>query len=147
MTIAAVVVALDQLTKIWAVATLSDRSISLIGDFLGFHLTRNPGAAFSSFQAGGVVIGLIAIVVAVSVAVIIPKIAVPIERVALSLVMGGALGNLADRIFRGDGFLDGAVVDFVDLWWIPTFNVADSSIFFGVTLMLISAFFGKEHNA
>ncbi|MCP3975344.1 MAG: signal peptidase II [bacterium] len=144
LVIAATVVALDQLTKAWAVATFTDGSTSLIGDFLSFRVTRNPGAAFSSFQGGGAALGLIAAIVAISVAVILPKIEVPLERIALSLVMGGALGNFTDRIFRGDGFLDGAVVDFVDLWIIPTFNVADSAISVGVALMLASALFSKE---
>lgn len=144
MIIAAIVVAIDQLTKVWAVAALSDGPISVMGDFLRFRLTRNPGAAFSSFQAGGVVIGVIAVIVVIAIAIIIPKIEVPLERFALSIVMAGALGNLTDRIFRGDGFLDGAVVDFIDLWFIPTFNIADSGISIGVTLMLVSALLNKE---
>lgn len=144
MTIAAIIVALDQVTKIWAVSALSDGPISLIGDFLRFHLTRNPGAAFTTFQSGGVVLALIAASVAVAIAVILPKIDVPLDRFALSLVMGGTLGNFTDRIFRGDGFLDGAVVDFIDLWFIPTFNVADSAITVGVALMLLSALLHKE---
>jgi signal peptidase II len=55
------------------------------------------------------------------------------------LIIGGALGNLVDRIFRGPGFLDGKVIDWIDLWWIPTFNVADMSITVAVGLLLIHA--------
>jgi len=141
---AGIVVVIDQLTKIWAVAALSDGPVSLIGDFLRLRLTRNPGAAFSSFLDGGPMLGVIAAVVAVVVAVILPQIEERLDRFALALVMGGALGNFADRIFRGDGFLDGAVVDFVDFSFWPTFNAADSAISIGVTLLVISALFRRE---
>jgi len=134
----------DQLTKVWAVAALSDGPIELIDGFLQLRLTRNPGAAFSSFTGGGPFLGAIAAVVAVAIAFLLPQIEERLDRVALSLVMGGALGNFVDRIFRSDGFLDGAVVDFIDFSFFPTFNVADSSISIGVALMLYSALFRKE---
>lgn len=139
----------DQITKIWAVAALSDRSINLIGETLRFRLTRNPGAAFSSFTGGGAVLAVIAVVVAVVIAVLLPRVESRADRMALSLLMGGALGNFADRVFRGDGFLDGAVVDFIDLSFWPTFNVADSAISIGVVVMLVSAFFAtsSEHSS
>ena len=135
---------MDQLTKVWAVAALSDGPIELIDGFLQLRLTRNPGAAFSSFTGGGPFLGAIAAVVAVAIAFLLPQIEERLDRVALSLVMGGALGNFVDRIFRSDGFLDGAVVDFIDFSFFPTFNVADSSISIGVALMLYSALFRKE---
>jgi signal peptidase II len=62
------------------------------------------------------------------------------ETVALGLVLGGAVGNLVDRAFRGDGFLDGGVVDFVDFSFFPAFNVADSAITVGAILALWFAF-------
>lgn len=59
--------------------------------------------------------------------------------VAVGLVLGGAAGNLADRAFRaGDGFLGGAVVDFVDLQWYPVFNLADAAIVVGAGLLLLA---------
>jgi signal peptidase II len=61
-----------------------------------------------------------------------------VEVFALGLILGGALGNLGDRVFRGDGFLDGAVVDWIDWWFIPTFNVADMALNIGVALMLVT---------
>lgn len=140
MSIAVVVVLLDQITKVWAVAALSDGSIDLIGDTLRFRLSRNPGAAFSSFTSGGPVIGVIALGVAIAIALLLPRLDLAADRFALSLIMGGALGNVVDRVFRGDGFLDGAVVDFIDLSFWPSFNVADSAISVGVAVMLISAF-------
>jgi signal peptidase II len=142
--IAAGVVAVDQLTKVWAVAALSDGPIELIDGSLQLRLTRNPGAAFSSFTGGGPFLGAIAALVAVAIAFLLPQIEERLDRVALSLVMGGALGNFVDRIFRSDGFLDGAVVDFIDFSFWPTFNAADSAISIGVVLMLFSASFRKE---
>ncbi len=136
--------AVDQLTKVWAVAALSDGPIVLIDGFLQLRLTRNPGAAFSSFTGGGPFLGAIAAFVAVAIAFLLPQIEERLDRVALSLVMGGALGNFVDRIFRADGFLDGAVVDFINFSFWPTFNGADSAISIGVVLMLLSASFRKE---
>ena len=137
---AAAIVLVDQLTKVWAVAALSDRSMTLIPDFLEFHLRRNPGAAFSSFVGGGQIIGVIAVGVSAALVVLIPRMESRLDSAALAFILGGAVGNLADRVFRGDGFLDGAVVDFIGLWKIPTFNVADVAINIGVALMFISAF-------
>jgi signal peptidase II len=57
--------------------------------------------------------------------------------VALGLILGGALGNLADRAFRGDGFFDGGVVDFLDLQWWPVFNVADTCVVVGGILLVV----------
>ena len=147
MVIAAGVVALDQLTKIWAVAELSDGPIVLIDGFLQLRLTRNPGAAFYSFTGGGSFLAVIAVFVAIAIAFLLPRIEERLDRLALALVMGGALGNVADRIFRGDGFLDGAVVDFIDFSFWPTFNAADSAITIGVVLMLLAVLFGKERTA
>ena len=133
-------IVIDQITKAGAVAALSDGSISLIGETVAFRLTRNPGAAFSSFQNGGPILGLIAI----GMAIIIYRALAATERrweaVALGLVMGGAIGNLMDRVFRGDGFLDGAVIDFLDFSFWPTFNIADSAITVGVVGLLLVSF-------
>jgi signal peptidase II len=144
LSIAAAVVAVDQLTKVWAVAALSDGSVELIDGFLQLRLTRNPGAAFSSFTGGGPFLGAVAAAVAIAIAFLLPQIEQRLDRFALSLVMGGALGNFADRIFRGDGFLDGAVVDFINFSFWPTFNAADSAISVGVVLMLLSVLFSRE---
>jgi signal peptidase II len=139
-------VLLDQLTKVWAVAALSDSPIDIFGEVLQFRLTRNPGAAFSSFTTGGPVLGVIAAAVAVVIAALLPRIDLGIDRFALALIMGGALGNLTDRIFRGAGFLDGAVVDFISPSFFPSFNVADSAITIGVALMLWSSIFNQEQH-
>jgi signal peptidase II len=62
-----------------------------------------------------------------------------LEVIAYGFVMGGALGNFSDRFFRGEGLFDGSVIDWVDLWFIPTFNIADSSITVAVVLLMIGA--------
>lgn len=137
--IVGVVVVLDQLTKVWAVAALPANSITFVDGFFAFDLTRNSGAAFSSFQGLGPLIGLLAVGVIGWIVVMLRSEPHPMEATALALVLGGALGNLLDRVFRGDGVLDGAVVDFVELWFIPTFNVADMAITFGAALLVLAA--------
>jgi len=138
ITAAAVVVALDQVTKAWAIRGL-DESVEIIGTFLELELTTNTGSAFGLFRGAGVFLGLAAVVAVVVVLIALGSVRLRSEAIALGAVMGGATGNLIDRIARGDGFLDGAVIDFVKLWWIPNFNVADASLFLGVvTLLLLS---------
>lgn len=121
-------------------AALDDRSFSLIGDFLALRLTRNPGAAFSSFQGGGPLLAVVAVVMAVVIVLALRSVERRAEAIALGAVMGGALGNLVDRLFRGDGLLDGHVVDFIDFSFWPTFNVADSAITLGVVALLVLSF-------
>lgn len=118
---------------------MPDNSITFIDGFLEFQLTRNSGAAFSSFQGLGPLIGILAVGVVGWIVIMLRSDPHPMEATALALVLGGALGNLIDRVFRGDGVLDGAVVDFVDLWFIPTFNIADMAITFGATLLVLAA--------
>lgn len=129
----------DQLTKIWAVAALDDGPIGVIGDLLQLRLTRNSGAAFSSLQGLGPLIGVAAVGVIGLVFIMIHHVPRRFEVVGLGLVLGGAVGNLLDRIFRGDGFLDGAVVDWIDPSFFPTFNVADSAITIGIAVLLVGA--------
>ena len=132
-------VILDVLTKRWAASTLVDGDIEIIPGFLTFTFVENPGAAFSLFPNGGQVVGVAAIVVTAGIVWALRKERPTIELVAFGLVIGGAVGNLVDRVGRGDGFLDGAVIDWIDLWWIPTFNVADMAVTFAIALLLIQA--------
>ena len=132
LAVAAVVLALDQLSKAWVVSELGDgRTIELVGS-LRLRLTMNYGSAFSLANGRGALISLLALAV---VAVLLRTgrhARSPVMAVALGLGVGGALGNLLDRAFRaGDGFLGGGVVDFVDLQWWPVFNLADSAIVVG----------------
>ena len=138
--VAAGVLVGDQLTKWWAVEALADGPISLIGDFLQFRLIRNSGAAFGTLQNAGVLLAIIAVVAILLLLRVSAEAEHRHEVVIFGLVLGGAAGNLADRVFRADGFFDGRVVDFVDFSFWPTFNVADSAITSAVVLALLTAF-------
>ena len=133
------VVVLDQLSKLWAVRDLADGPITVIGDDIGFALTRNTGSAFSLFQAFTPFLAVVAIVVAVILVRTVRRTRDTLMVVGLSLVLGGALGNLIDRLFRTPGFLKGAVVDFIHVGDFPTFNVADSAITIGAVLIVVWA--------
>ena len=133
--IAVVVVLIDQLTKSWALDALRNTSIDLFWT-LRFRLTFNSGAAFSlgtGFPWLFVVLGVLVLGV-LGVLVLRADLGRG-PAASLGLVAGGAIGNLADRVFRDH---DGAVVDFIDLQWWPVFNVADASICAGVVLLLIT---------
>jgi len=138
--VAVVVLAFDQLTKTWAVNALDDgHDIDLFWT-LRFHLTFNGGMAFSQGRGLGPVIGVIAIVVIAVLLVSLRRSGSTLGAVAVGLVVGGATGNIVDRLFRSgrDGFLSGEVIDFVDLQWWPVFNVADAAVVIGGGLLLLS---------
>jgi signal peptidase II len=135
--VAAVIVAFDQITKAWAVAALSDGPIHVIGP-VDLELTRNPGGAFSTFTRATPVLAALAVALTIVLIRLARRATDPWTALALALVLGGAAGNLADRVFRAPGFLRGHVVDFVRAvsWW-PTFNVADAAITVGAVLLFI----------
>jgi signal peptidase II len=136
--VAAVVLALDQLTKSWVVSALGDgHVVDLVGS-LRLRLIINHGSAFSLTDGRGALISILALaVVAVLLRTGRHAAGAPMA-VALGLVVGGALGNLTDRAFRaGDGFMGGGVVDFVDLQWWPVFNLADSAVVVGAILLFV----------
>ena len=136
--VAACVVALDQLTKLWVLRGIADNPIVLIDGFLQLRITRNTGAAFSLFVNSGPLLAVVASIVVVAIYMSLGDTDRRLEAVALGLILGGAVGNLIDRMFRGDGFLDGAVIDFIDFSFFPSFNVADSAITIGVALLLLA---------
>ena len=139
----AAVVVLDQVTKHWALNRLSGgRTIDIVGS-LRLNLAFNSGMAFSQATGAGPVIGAVAFVVVIVVVLWMRRSAQSMALVASALIVAGACGNLVDRVFRGDGWLRGAVGDFVDLQWWPVFNLADSAITIGAVLMLISAMRNK----
>lgn len=129
-----VVVVVDQLTKWWAVTRLSNGPVHVIGT-LDFELARNTGASFSLFQGKAFVLAPVAVVLIAVLAVMAWRAPTTGRAAVLGLILGGAVGNLCDRLFRGD---HGAVVDFVALHVWPTFNVADASIVVGCLLLLVS---------
>jgi signal peptidase II len=143
LAIATAVVVVDVITKRYAALNFADSPVEVIPGFLTFTYHENPGAAFSFFPNGGPVVGVAAIIVTGVVLFALRNERPGVEVVALGLVIGGAVGNLTDRIFRGDGFLDGKVIDWVSLWWIPTFNAADASVTVAVALLLIYAWWTR----
>jgi signal peptidase II len=135
---AACVYLADRLSKIWATDALRDHPIDVIRGVLTLQYTSNSGGAFSLGQgAPWVFTGVTFLVVCLIVGVAVRR-RNALSAVALGLVLGGALGNLTDRIVRGPG-LSGRVVDFVDLHVWPVFNVADASIVVGAVLLAWAA--------
>ncbi len=143
LVVGAAVLLADQLVKWWVVRTLPGDPIVLIEGFLQLRYVTNFGAAFSLLDGFGSIVALAAIAAAVFIFLVARRVERTGEAVALGLVMGGALGNLTDRIFRGDGLLDGGVVDFVDFSFFPAFNIADASITIGAALALWFAFIDR----
>ncbi|MHC1561676.1 signal peptidase II [Actinomycetospora sp. C-140] len=139
------VVALDLVTKILMVSWLRDgERVPLVGDLVSFTLVRNPGAAFSFATGMTWVLTLVALAVVVGIARFARRLRSRGWAIALGLVLGGALGNLVDRFFRGPGPLQGHVVDFVSVGWFPVFNVADSAITVGGVLLVLLALLGRD---
>ncbi len=135
--VGALTLVLDQLTKWWATVALDDgRTIELFWT-LRFNLVYNDGAAFSLGAGLTPFIAVAAIGVAIAVVMVGRRMEQRPVLGALGLILGGALGNVADRFLRaGDGFLRGEVVDFIDFRWWPVFNVADMGIVIGGALLV-----------
>lgn len=137
--VAIAVLVADQATKSWAVSALDDgRIIDVVGS-LRFELAFNTGASFSLGSGRG--IGPWVTVIAIGMVLALALGSTSRTRggaVAAGLIGGGAVGNLIDRAFRGDdGFLHGAVVDFINLQWWPVFNIADMGVVVGAILLVI----------
>jgi signal peptidase II len=136
---AAAVLALDQLSKHWALWALGDGPIDLVGS-LRLNLAFNDSAAFS--LGGGRTTALAVLALCVSAVIVAMGLRADrrLAAVGFGVVLGGALGNLTDRAFRaGEGLLGGRVVDFVDLQWWPVFNLADAALWVGIGLLLLSS--------
>ncbi|MGL4176945.1 MAG: signal peptidase II [Dermatophilaceae bacterium] len=119
----------DQLTKIWALAALTPgQPVDVIGSTIRLNLVRNPGAAFSIGDRATWVLTVISLVIVVWVAVVARRVGTRSWAVGLGLLLGGAVGNLVDRVFRAPGPGRGHVVDFIDYsgWFVG--NVADIAI-------------------
>jgi signal peptidase II len=140
LTVAAIAVlvwVLDQGSKALAVHKLSDgHRVALIGDLFGLVLTRNAGAAFSMATGATWVLTVVALIVVVTIIRFARRLGSRGWTVALGLLLGGALGNLTDRLFRAPGFFRGHVIDFLEWPHWPIFNLADSCI---VTAALLIA--------
>ncbi|WP_455357212.1 signal peptidase II [Streptomyces sp. SYSU K217416] len=143
--VAAVAYALDLISKMIVVAKLEHHApIEIIGDLLKFEAVRNPGAAFGVGEAFTVVFTIIAAAVIVVIVRLARKLYSLPWAIALGLLLGGALGNLTDRIFRSPGVFEGAVVDFIAPAHFAVFNLADSAIVCGGILIVILSFRGLD---
>lgn len=141
--VAVAVLAVDIASKSIVVATLSNRPpVVLLGGFLTLRVSRNPGAAFSIGTSLTVVFTAIAVGVIVFVLRTSRRIRSLPWAVTLGLLLGGAMGNLTDRLFRYPGPLRGWVVDWIQWPHWPVFNIADSSIVCGGLLAVLLAFRG-----
>ncbi len=134
--VAAVVIAADQATTSWALADLH-HPVHLVGPF-GLAVRYNSGTAFSLLEGAGDWVVPLVVVILVVLGWLAWHSRRPLLTVAYGLVLGGALGNLADRLLRGH---HGEVVDFVTLSHWPTFNVADACITVGVVLVALAVLF------
>ncbi|WP_405732083.1 signal peptidase II [Streptomyces sp. NBC_01537] len=143
--VAALAYALDLLSKLWVVTRLEGRApIDVIGSYLRLEAVRNAGAAFGFGQGMTIVFTLIALTVIGVIARISRKLYSLPWAVALGLLLGGAFGNLTDRVFRAPGFLEGHVVDFIAPTHFAVFNLADSAIVCGGILIVLLSFKGLD---
>ncbi len=138
--VVAVVLVADQLTKWWAVDRLATGPVHVVWR-LDLALSLNRGSAFSLFQGATPVIVAVAVGLMGVLLVMVWRAPTLGRAAVLGLILGGALGNLADRFFRSD---HGAVVDFVDFHFWPTFNVADACITVGCILLAVSLLTGTS---
>lgn len=136
--VAMLAVLLDQASKRWIVATLGPemmtRFIPLMGDSIRLVYSHNTGIAFSFFQGQSDALTIVALVI-IGGAVYLYVTQLPHDRrlvqVAMGLIVGGALGNVIDRIRLG------YVIDFIQVGWWPVFNLADSAITVGAALLIL----------
>ncbi|MFI2614139.1 signal peptidase II [Streptomyces sp. NPDC018584] len=143
--VAAVAYAFDLISKMIVVAKLEHHEpIDIVGDWLRFNAIRNAGAAFGFGEAFTIIFTCIAAAVIVVIARLARKLYSLPWAIALGLLLGGALGNLTDRIFRAPGVFEGAVVDFIAPKGFAVFNLADSAIVCGGILIVLLSFRGLD---
>ncbi|WP_329024419.1 MULTISPECIES: signal peptidase II [unclassified Streptomyces] len=143
--VAVVAYLLDLGSKMLVVAKLEHQEpIELLGDWLKLDAIRNAGAAFGFGEAFTIIFTIIAATVIVVIARIARKLYSLPWAIALGLLLGGALGNLTDRIFRAPGVFEGAVVDFIAPAHFAVFNLADSAIVCGGILIVLLSFKGLD---
>ena len=133
---------LDQLSKWLVLEHLTNGKVIELFWTLQMRLVRNSGISFGKGSDLGQLVSIVVFVVIV----VLLRVGLNSKNsrtsVFYGLIIGGALGNLCDRIFRSsDGFLKGAVVDFIDFQWWPVFNVADSAVVVGCLLLLVNGMY------
>jgi signal peptidase II len=145
--VAAVVLLVDQITKVIALDRLADgRVVQVVGGILQLRLVRNPGVAFGVGADFTVVLTLLMLAVIVVILTMSRRLVSVPWAVGLGGMLGGAVGNLTDRLLREPGPLRGHVVDFLELPNWPVFNVADSAIVGGAVLVVVLSLRGIAHD-
>lgn len=145
LVVAVLAYALDLLSKLWVVTSLEGHEpIEVIGHYLRLEAVRNGGAAFGFGQGMTIVFTCIAVGVIVVIFRVARKLYSVPWAIALGLLLGGAIGNLTDRVFRSPGFLEGHVVDFIAPIHFAVFNLADSAIVCGGILIVLLSFRGLD---
>ena len=137
--LAAFVLAADQLTKWWAESTLVENAptIPVVGDLLGIRLIYNPGAALSIASGYTWILTIVVVIVVVFIIRAIGRLGSRGWAVSLGLLLGGAVGNLVDRLVREPGFARGHVVDFIDYAGFFVGNVADIAVVVAAVLIAV----------
>lgn len=146
LSIAAIIAVLDQATKILAVEYLADGRVEpVIGDFIELRLHRNPGAAFSLATNATVLLAIVMIAVIVAILYMSRRLVSLPWAIALAGMLGGAIGNLGDRLFRAPGPFQGHVVDFLATpWWVG--NIADAAIVGGAAMIAVLSLRGITYD-
>jgi signal peptidase II len=135
---------LDRLSKLWVEQALAGRPpIRVIPGVLSLSYTTNSGGAFGFGRSAPWLFAGATIVVGVVIVVVSTRPMRPSVAIGLGLILGGALGNLTDRIVNGPGF-GGAVTDFIDFHVWPVFNLADTAIVIGAVILAVSSAFGGD---
>lgn len=135
---AAVAYLLDRLTKMWAEGVLAGRApLEVIPGVLSFNYTTNSGGAFGLGRSAPWLFATATVAVSLVIVVMSLRLSRPMVAVSLGLILGGALGNLTDRVANGPA-LSGHVTDFIDFHVWPVFNLADSAIVLGAVMLAIA---------
>jgi signal peptidase II len=133
--VAAAAYLLDRITKLLVEDRLAGRpSVQLIPGVLDLNYTTNSGGAFGLGRSAPLVFAVATVVVAIAICVASLRLSRASVAIALGLILGGALGNLTDRVVHGSGF-SGSVTDFIDFQIWPVFNLADSAIVIGAVVL------------
>jgi len=134
--------AADQLTKLWAETELTlGVYIPVIGDYLGWRLVYNPGAAFGIASDFTWVLTIIAALAVIGIGWFSTRVTHPLWIVGTSALLGGAVSHLGDRLFRDPGFAQGHIVDFIDYAGFFVGNVADIALVGGAAILILASFF------
>ena len=150
LSVAAVALVLDQLTKWWIrVVVMDPPQIIPVTPFFNLVAARNTGVSFSMFRAdsliGQLILSAVALAIVAGLLIWMRRLKRAWPVIALGLIVGGAVGNVVDRLRLG------FVFDFLDFYWngyhFAAFNLADSGITVGVAMLLIDGLFGRAENA